>query len=843
MAKDKNLNIKIETDTKKAENGIDKIISKINSLNKNTTMSSLNKVNGAFSFIGNTFSLVTSGIKKAVAAVAECSDAYEKQANAETLLQTAAKNNPYLNEHSVFQLKEYASQLQSISTVGDEELLPFMAQLAAAGRTQTEIQDIMSAALNVSASGTMSLESAVKNLNKTFSGLSGELGESVPQIKQLTKEQLKNGEAVKVLAGQYSGMAKNVAGSTGGWKQFKNTLGDMQEMIGEKFSEKKNAAGQVLNNFFSKVIEKLQAAKKETDEFRAKLGLIAQNDGTDATLSSYQSELDLLKKENAEIQKKQKALSSSNWRKYAADQFTEQKQEVENYKKTERELSNAVNKTYKEWFTYNEGLKYSGIVTEAERTKRIELYKTYKNALEQKNKYVNESINLNKRLSEAKNSARKEYNNLMKDREMWTAETLKHDEEANNKRIEFLEEQIALEKKKKEEADKDIVLEKESEKINAQIAAYKEKLTVMQKEAELRGRQVSQEDLLNAKIEHYMAVWKESGDWAASYLQKLAKEIEKDFSDLNIEIPEMPVLDKLSDEEQIEALEGYMQILLSLKDNLEEDSAAWNKLEESIKGVIGQIELLKNKTDGWDAMSSFEKISYVQEKFSELADGINSALSLVSETLDNQTSADVQNLENAYNKGLISEEEYYSKKEKIEKDSAKKKYKVQMAEWALNLLQTQSAAALAIANSLKDGGTLGMINAAIMGVATAAQLAAQIAAKPVPPSFASGGIVPGTSYSGDNVQANVNSGEMILNARQQRALWETANGNIKPGGVIFNIKVNNEAADVASAGVTSNSDGFTVAIKKIVSDAMANGEMNDSYQVMKANIYGRRITN
>ncbi len=166
-----------------------------------------------------------------------------------------------------------------------------------------------------------------------------------------------------------------------------------------------------------------------------------------------------------------------------------------------------------------------------------------------------------------------------------------------------------------------------------------------------------------------------------------------------------------------------------------------------------------------------------------------------------------------------------------------------MAEWALNLLQTQSASALAIANSLKDGGTLGMINAAIMGVATAAQLAAQIAAKPVPPSFASGGIVPGTSYSGDNVQANVNSGEMILNARQQRALWETANGNIKPGGVIFNIKVNNEAADVASAGVTSNSDGFTVAIKKIVSDAMANGEMNDSYQVMKANIYGRRITN
>ncbi len=837
MSKDKNLNIKIKADSKEFDSGIDKVKNKLNAFEKKVSNSAITKLAINANPLIQVFSKVTSGIKNAVSAISECSDAYEKQANAETLLRTAVKNNPYLNEQSVLQLKEYASHLQSISTVGDEELLPFMAQLAAAGRTQTEIQDIMGAALDVSASGTMSLESAVKNLNKTFSGLSGELGESVPQIKQLTKEQLKNGDAVKILAEQYSGMAKSTAGSTGGWKQFKNTLGDLQEMIGEKFSQNKNAAGQVLNSFFSKVIEKLQAAKKETDEFRIKLGLIAQNDGTDATISSYQSELDLLKKENSEIQKKKNVLSSANWKQYAAAQTAALKQEVEAYESKAAELSKATTDAYNEW------LPYSQAVTDEEKTKQAELRKTYLMALNTEQEYLREQQGVKKRLKETTKAMKEEYNGLIEDQEMWTAESLKKDEDANNKRIEFLEQQIAIKKKEEENLKNSSKQDEETAKINAQIAAYNEKIEAMQKEAELRGKSVSQEDLLNAKIEHYMAVWKESGDWAATYLQNLAKEIEKDFSDLNIDIPPMPALDKLSDKEQIEALEGYMQILLSLKDNLEENSGAWNKLEESIKGVIGQIELLKNKADGWDAMSSFEKIGYVQEKFSELADGINSALSLVSETLDNQTSADVQNLENAYNKGLISEEEYYSKKEKIEKDSARKKYKVQIAEWALNLLQTQSAAALAIANSLKDGGPLGMINAAIMGVATAAQLAAQIAAKPVPPSFASGGIVPGTSYSGDNVQANVNSGEMILNARQQRALWETANGNTKSGGVIFNIKVNNEAADVASAGVTSNSDGFTVAIKKIVSDAMANGEMNDSFQVMKANIYGRRITN
>ncbi len=42
-------------------------------------------------------------------------------------------------------------------------------------------------------------------------------------------------------------------------------------------------------------------------------------------------------------------------------------------------------------------------------------------------------------------------------------------------------------------------------------------------------------------------------------------------------------------------------------------------------------------------------------------------------------------------------------------------------------------------------------------------------------SYATGGIIPGTSYSGDRLIAHVNSGEMILNARQQQNLWRMAN--------------------------------------------------------------------
>lgn len=42
--------------------------------------------------------------------------------------------------------------------------------------------------------------------------------------------------------------------------------------------------------------------------------------------------------------------------------------------------------------------------------------------------------------------------------------------------------------------------------------------------------------------------------------------------------------------------------------------------------------------------------------------------------------------------------------------------------------------------------------------------------------FATGGIVPGTSYTGDNVPARLNSGEMVLNKQQQARLFDIANG-------------------------------------------------------------------
>ena len=216
----KKATIKITSDTKEAESGLDKVSAKINQFSNNNKQSlgGLSRLNGAITNAAKSFGAVgvaagaaVAAVKKVNAVIKETTDLYKVQATAEKQLEVAAKNNPYLNDTSVIQLKAYASELQAVSTVGDEQLLPMMAQLAAAGRTQAEIQDIMSAALDVSASGMMSLDSAVTALNKTYSGTAGQLGNQITAIKNLTKEELQSGKAVEIIENQFKGMEKENA--------------------------------------------------------------------------------------------------------------------------------------------------------------------------------------------------------------------------------------------------------------------------------------------------------------------------------------------------------------------------------------------------------------------------------------------------------------------------------------------------------------------------------------------------------------------------------------------------------------------------------------------------------
>lgn len=175
----------------------------------------------------------TVAFKKIADAVNQVSEAYSKQQDAEIKLATAVANNPLLDRGATSRLQEFASELQQITTVGDEVAISMAGMLGSFGRSEDEIRDIIVAANDLSSATGITLDSAVRNLNRTYGGMTGEIGELIPELRDLTKEQLESGAAVELVSEKFAGMGEAAAQGLSGVKaQFDNAKGDLEESLG-----------------------------------------------------------------------------------------------------------------------------------------------------------------------------------------------------------------------------------------------------------------------------------------------------------------------------------------------------------------------------------------------------------------------------------------------------------------------------------------------------------------------------------------------------------------------------------------------------------------------------------
>lgn len=152
------------------------------------------------------------------------------QVQAEKRLLVALKGREDIQKRLMAQ----ASEIQTRSTFGDEELIAQQAYLAALGLTESQIRATTEASVQLSSATGMTLDSAIKNLGKSFGGLLGELGEMDSRLKNLTVDQLRNGEAVKFVIENYKGYAEAAAKEgLGPFKQMLGLLSDLSEEIGK----------------------------------------------------------------------------------------------------------------------------------------------------------------------------------------------------------------------------------------------------------------------------------------------------------------------------------------------------------------------------------------------------------------------------------------------------------------------------------------------------------------------------------------------------------------------------------------------------------------------------------
>lgn len=204
------------------------------------------------------------------------------------------------------------------------------------------------------------------------------------------------------------------------------------------------------------------------------------------------------------------------------------------------------------------------------------------------------------------------------------------------------------------------------------------------------------------------------------------------------------------------------------------------------------LELEKSKEELKLLQETLAKLDPAGEEYQEFADKIIEAnLQIMNSTnsLNSAISQTVQSYTNAFSSMTASMDSYYaaekksvqnSKKTNAEKEALIKR--LEEKERSNTLAQIAFSTASSIAQVVADASKAGwpaMIPILIGGIATV--ISAIASAKSAMSGYAEGGIIPGTSYTGDKVQARVNSGEMVLTTEQQKQLFDIANGRGSAG--------------------------------------------------------------
>lgn len=219
-----------------------------------------------------------------------------------------------------------------------------------------------------------------------------------------------------------------------------------------------------------------------------------------------------------------------------------------------------------------------------------------------------------------------------------------------------------------------------------------------------------------------------------------------------------------------EAFKTYSENLLNWCDISKE---FFSSVGDNLQNTIG--EAIMQLGDGWSGL--YDIIKDLGQKMLESV--VNMLAQIISEWI--MKTVVLQGLETAY---------AAFKSALLAKQTAEEVAQIGIvtaAQRVAAVSQVTSNAAIAGSSAAASHGWLGFGAVAIGAAVMAAVLAFALGA------FETGGIVPGNSFSGDNVLARVNSGEMILNRAQQARLFDIAEGNAEPGwsgGAVINQTIN-----------------------------------------------------
>jgi hypothetical protein len=174
----------------------------------------------------------------------------------------------------------FADRIQRTTVIQDEQVLSLVSLATNYAKTNEQAEKLVQSAIDLSAANpTIGLEEAVIGLGKSLSGTAGRLAATVPILKQLTAEQLKNGAAITVVGERYRNAAENEVNSlSGSLTRLRNLFGEFTERLGKSITQSDafKRAIESLTGVVIRAIELVPALVSSLERFGSIVGSIAR---------------------------------------------------------------------------------------------------------------------------------------------------------------------------------------------------------------------------------------------------------------------------------------------------------------------------------------------------------------------------------------------------------------------------------------------------------------------------------------------------------------------------------------------------------------------------------------
>lgn len=189
----------------------------------------------ALKFAGAYFGVrgVIAGIKSTAGAAIEQEQVFRKL---QTSIELTGRNYNDLKG----EIDDTFASLQAMTEFGDTDSAQALTTLVQLTGDYESSMKQLPLVLDMASTGLFDMSTAARYVAMALEGNAEALGRYVPQLRATNNEIIKNGtaaekaeEAMRILNEKFGGTAqKNLESTTGLWKQFKNYLGDIGEMLG-----------------------------------------------------------------------------------------------------------------------------------------------------------------------------------------------------------------------------------------------------------------------------------------------------------------------------------------------------------------------------------------------------------------------------------------------------------------------------------------------------------------------------------------------------------------------------------------------------------------------------------